>query len=212
MTDYSDGARASTSNVQVATRGGGLPGAWARGSSALAAWAWKWLVNRDDAWGGYYSDREGNTRQTTHKAGDPIGRDGKKARGTLSLANLAAHFRATRTDSVLGLHSTSRDGEGRCWSRWLAIDIDRHGDDGDPEANLRFALHLFGIARDLGFRPLLIDSNGRGGYHLILVFDGPTPTREVFTFARWLIREWEAHGLDGQPETFPKQPGIAEGK
>ena len=69
----------------------------------------------------------------------------------------------------------------------------------------RFALALYAVALALGFRPLLYDSNGRGGYHLVLLFDGPVPTETVFAFLKWLIRDWEAAGLAEAPETFPKQ-------
>src|SRR4051794_11374568 len=101
-----------------------MAAAWAKGSTPLAAWAWKNLVNRDDAWGGYWVDRDGNTHQTTRKAGDPVGRDGQDVRGTLTLADLVAHFKEKRTDARVGLHSTYRDVEGHCWSRWIAVDID----------------------------------------------------------------------------------------
>ena len=38
----------------------------------------------------------------------------------------------------------------------------------------------------------------------------PVRTEIVFAFARWLIRDWESHGLKKEPETYPKQPGIRE--
>src|SRR5262249_52094515 len=125
---------------------------------------------------------------------------------------LQQHFAGRNRGDILGLHSTVRDESGDCWSRWLGADIDRHGDEGDPDANLRFALDRHERARRLGFRPLLFDSNGKGGYHLVLLFAGPVATRTVFRFGRWLIRGWDDFGLGKEPEVFPKQPGIAEGK
>jgi hypothetical protein len=181
------------------------PGApWSQSAPALAAWADKRLVGRRDAYGGYYS-RDGATHQTTKKAD---GRD-----GPLTLKTLERHFQATGTNAIVGLHSTYLDERRECWSRWGAVDIDAHpGQPCDPEANLRYALALYAVAVGLGFKPLLFDSNGRGGYHLWVIFDAPVPTRTVFAFLRWLIRDWEAHGLAKPPEGFPKQPGIGEGK
>jgi putative DNA primase/helicase len=186
--------------------------AWTRHRGALAAWVDQNLVNRRDAWGGYYRDPDGVTRQTTRKADDRVGPKGReRARGPLTLAHLQSHF-AAKPDATCGLHSTFRDEAGECWSRWLAIDIDRHGDEGDPAANLKFALAIYAVAMQLGFKPLLLDSNGRGGYHLLVLFDAPAPTALVFGFGQWLVRGWEGFGFDKPPETFPKQPGIPEGK
>jgi hypothetical protein len=114
--------------------------AWINRSREIAEWADANLVNRRDAWGGYYRDGQGRTRQTTHKAGDKGGR-----LGPLGMSRIRAHFAAAKTDAIIGLHSTFRDEAGECWSRWLAIDIDCHDDSGDPGANLRFALALFDL-------------------------------------------------------------------
>jgi putative DNA primase/helicase len=173
---------------------------WARLATPLAAWADKHMVNRRDAYGGYYA-KDGSTHQTTKKAED---RD-----GPLTLARIVRHFEAGGTDDVIGLHAIGFDEAGECVSRWILIDIDRHDDKGDPDANLRIALAWYALAVSLGFRPLLYDSNGRGGYHLVLVFSAPIPARTAFTFAVWLTRDWEERGLDRQPETFPRQAGIA---
>jgi hypothetical protein len=179
----------------------------------LAAWAEKHLVNRRDAWGAYYR-KDGAAHQTTRKAQDEIGPKGaRRTRGPLTEAVLVNHFKREATEARVGLHSTYRDEAGECWSRWGAVDIDAHpGQPCDPAANVRYALALYAAAGALGFRPLLFDSNGRGGYHLLLVFAAPVPTRTVFSFLQWLIRDWGSHGFTRPPETFPKQPGIAEGK
>ena len=106
-----------------------------------------------------------------------------------------------------------RDDSGRCWSRWLAVDIDRHDEKADPEATRKFALGLYEWLRALGFQVLLLDSNGRGGFHLLVIFDGPVPTEKVHRFGRWLVRDWQAHGLTEAAEVFPKQEAVtAEGR
>jgi hypothetical protein len=174
---------------------------WRQHAPTLAAWVNKYLVNRRDVWGGYYAGQDGKTGQTTHKQG--------KGKG-LSLTHLTRHFKAKTTADVAGLHSTVRDENGQSWSRWGVIDIDRHGDDGDPEANLRYAIERYEQVKALGLTVFLFDSNGRGGYHLLVLFDRAVETEKVFAFLQWLISGWKDAGLDGQPETFPKQPCVTD--
>ena len=76
------------------------------------------------------------------------------------------------------------------------------------QANQDAALAWFDVLTGLGFHPLLTDSNGKGGYHLRVVFDEPTLTPHVRQLGRWLVRDWQQRGLDGEPEVFPKQPEI----
>src|SRR5262249_4516852 len=107
---------------------------------------------------------------------------------------------------LIGLHSTAPG--NTC--RWGALDIDRHGDGGPaPETTLAAALHWFDRLCRLGFRPLLTESNGRGGYHLRVIFLGPVPSPPVFAFMRRLVADHAALGLTAPPETFPKQPTVA---
>jgi hypothetical protein len=109
---------------------------------------------------------------------------------------------------LVGLHSTSPDNT----SRWGALDIDAHdGGTANPRANWAAALAWYGRLRDLGFTPLLTDSNGRGGFHLDAIFATPVPTPRVFAFLQWLIADHRRHGLAVAPETFPKQPAIKPG-
>jgi hypothetical protein len=188
-------------------RAGNSSEPWFARDEGLAAWAWDRLVNRTDAWGGYYRTRDDAgdwlTCQTTHP---------KRAdRGKVLLTRdvLARHFAATDTRHVIGLHSTSPANT----SRWGALDIDWHGPTSTaPEVNLAAALHWYERLRRLGFAPLLTDSNGAGGYHLRTLFSGPVPTPLVFAFLHWLVADHAEHGLPHRPETFPKQPRIDPGR
>ena len=51
-------------------------------------------------------------------------------------------------------------------------------------------------------------SNGKGGLHLIVLFNCPVSAREVRAFGNWLVRGWAGHGLASEPEVFPKQDSI----
>jgi hypothetical protein len=184
----------------------GNSSAWFAHDADLASWTWAHLVNRTDVCGGYYRVPDGvggwQTQQTTHP------RIADRGKVLLTPDVLLRHFRATYANHVVGLHTTSPDNT----SRWAAVDIDKHGDAGsDPAANLAAALAWFDRLHGLGFNPLLSDSNGRGGFHLLAVFDEPVPTPRVFAFGRWLTDDHAAHGLAVRPETFPKQPRISEG-
>jgi putative DNA primase/helicase len=171
--------------------------AWLQHSDALAAWSLKHLVNRTDAWGKYKT----NGGQYTAKNGE------------LSAGMLDAHFRATSSGPIMGLHAIGwgpepADGEPRqTLSRWGLIDIDRHEEGDDPDANVRYACLLHDRARELGFDPLLYDSDGRGGFHLVLVFAEPAPSSHVYHFMKWLTRDFADHGVK-KVETFPKQEKI----
>ena len=87
-------------------------------------------------------------------------------------------------------------------------DIDRHKASTDPVTTRNYAIGLYWKVYGLGYRTdLLIDSNGAGGYHLWILFDSPRPVADVHWFLlRWLIRDWQAKGLDGVPEVFPNRP------
>jgi hypothetical protein len=193
-------------NLSNAKAGISNTAAWHARADELARWAWGLLVNRTDVWGGYYCapDGEGgwHTQQTTHP------RKADRGRVLLTPDILLRHFRATYSNHIIGLHTTSPDNT----SRWCAVDIDCHGPEGsDPAANLSATLAWFDRLRRLGFAPLLTDSNGTGGYHLLALFAEAVLTPRVFAFDRWLTDDHAAHGLPVRPETFPKQARIPEG-
>lgn len=183
--------------------------AWDRHATALAAWSMRRLVNRTDAHGRYKDPTDRRDSDDT----------GSTAKVGVTLGTLSKHFAGKRIGDLVGLHSTARvdieqDGGElvpTCLSKWGAIDIDRHGDEGDPDVNERYALSICEEIRGIGFRPLLLDSNGRGGYHLMTLFDKPISTANVYHFHQYAIRGWEAHGLREKPETYPKQREIPEG-
>jgi putative DNA primase/helicase len=164
--------------------------AWTDNADRLATWCLGHLVNRKDAYGSYYRGSDGKIRSC-------------KSDGTVDTNLLVRHFRSRE---IIGLYSTSL--EDMC--RWLMIDIDRH--DPDPEsvaeAADRFAHEIYEDLRSLGFGPLLIDSNGKGGRHIAVIFEEPVPASKVRSFGRFLVRNWETAGFSTEPEVFPKQDSI----
>jgi hypothetical protein len=195
--------------------GGNGSRAWVERSAELARWALAW-VNRTDVWGGYRTPHERGREFTwpdgsTGRLGAQTTRPAPSKRGRILLteAVLTRHFAGRSIADLVGLHSTSPENT----SRWAGPDIDWHGEgSSDPEANLAAGLAWYEKLRGLGFRPLLTESNGKGGYHLLALFNEPVPTPLVFAFARWLVADHAEHGLSARPETFPKQPHIAAGQ
>jgi hypothetical protein len=162
---------------------------WARHAEALADWAKARMVARSDVFGAYYQLDDGTYRQYT-------------ADGPLTLEILAAHFRGERT---IGLHSLSPDDQ----CKRVVADIDAHDDTASPEANLELALAASRRALDWGLTPILVDSNGKGGYHVNVLLKKPLPGLVAHWLVRQLIADHKDHGFSEPPECFPKQTGLS---
>lgn len=176
---------------------------WAERADELAAWSFQRLVNRTDIWGSYLPTTKRH-KQTFFIA--PY----KDARGKefLTRAHLARHF-AGLDGHLMSLHSTSADRT----SRWIAIDIDRH--DGDEvstrEGNFSAALAWHDLLASRGFDPLLMDTNGAGGFHVLVVLSEPVPTAELIAWMHTVIADWASRGLPREPETYPGSIPTEEG-
>ena len=131
----------------------------------------------------------------------------------VSLDKLERHFGSLKRHHLIGLHSQSA--ESTC--KWFAVDIDLHDCDerireDAARRNYAAATGWWEALQQRGYDPLLFDSNGRGGFHLIVLFDQPNPLDQVFHFAQELVSDWEQRNLDAAPETFPKSDRLEEGK
>ncbi len=165
-------------------------GDWRAAARNLSLWAFPRLVNRVDAYGGH---REDGGRFTSHEKLRP--------------GRLDTHFGGGRR---VGLHAISKQNT----SKWVLIDIDAHGD-GDTTAtvaeNFAAALEICRRAIALGLNPLLSDSNGRGGYHVRVIFSRPIPAADAYHFGRWLARGYSPNESGGV-EVFPNRPDRNTGK
>ena len=185
---------------------------WKSRSRELAKWAMEKLVNRKDVWGQYASLTEGEKKKLgrTYKAMTlPIA--SKRGPDMVTLDKLTRHFASQhgRRPQIVGLHAKSKENT----SRWLGIDIDMHdADKADAEEHVRRNLvgaqNWWRKLQQMGYDPLLFNSNDNGGYHLWVLFDEPAPTEHVFAFAWEIVSTWEETNLSEEPETFPKKPKI----
>jgi hypothetical protein len=174
---------------------------WYERAPELADWVMTHLVNRTDVWGRY-------TRRKTDEASRAVTVPFRDERGKVFLdkESLKKHFRTRAPAGQLGIHSTASD----LTSRWLAIDIDLHEDDDSlsvsREGNLAAAGGWRQLLVERGLDPLLMDSNGVGGFHLLVFFAEPMSTDSVHEFGARLVADYERRGLERRPEIFPDKP------
>jgi len=176
---------------------------WNERANELAEWTMRHLVNRTDVWGRYVRRKVDETH-VTQVVTAPF-RD-ERGKVFLDHDSLRKHFRTRQPSGQLGLHSASSD----LTSRWLGVDIDLHERDEEwgvsPEANFAAARGWHQALVDRGLDPLLLDSNGAGGFHLLAVFAEPMGTHGVHAFGANLTSDYERRGLDHKPEIFPDKP------
>ena len=147
------------------------------------------LVIRTDAYGKHFITKDGSAARCTVK--EPLDR-----------AILLGHF--SKADPIIGIFTTSV--ENKC--KFLVIDIDCHAaDETLASQNQEFAESIASDLEQLGMACLLLDSNGKGGYHVFVIFDEPIPANVARSFGRWLVRDHQDFRLF-EPEVFPKQDSI----
>ena len=175
---------------------------WRERAAELGHWTFSHLVNRTDVWGRYLAKkhRENKKGEKNNAITAPF-RD-ERGKVFLGISSLEKHYKAKDGGGVLGLHSAGSDGN----SRWFGIDIDLHDEDNlsvTPEGNFVAAKAWVKKLQDMGFDPLFFDSNGKGGYHIWVVFAEPMRTRSVRKFAENLVSDFDVKGLDCPPDLFP---------
>jgi hypothetical protein len=181
---------------------------WRERAPELGNWAMTRLVNRTDVWGRYLAEKYRDQPTFGAQKNKAITAPFRQERGKIFLqtSSLEKHFKAKDGGGVLGLHSASSDGA----SQWLAIDIDLHDDDDlsvTREGNFVAAKTWYEQLQDMGFDPLLMDSNGNGGFHLLVLFEKPMETKSVRQFCERFVSDFSRKGLDQAPDVFPGNTG-----
>ena len=178
---------------------------WVRYADDLAEWAMERLVNRRDVWS-QYTLKDGKIGVVML----PIVERRKLGTDMVTLNKLHRHFSGKSPAHLIGLHSISD--HSTC--KWFSVDVDLHdeslpGSDEIAEANFAAALEWAEQLREIGMDPMLMDSNGVGGYHVWVLLDKEYPLADVFDFADKLRSNWEALDLPRKPEIFPPKRAVA---
>lgn len=178
---------------------------WEDGSDDLANWALQNIVNRFDVWG-QYTVKNDALGKSIGVVTLPV----KELRGKgdmVSFDKLKRHFRGRKPSDLIGLHSVSK--EKTC--RWFAIDLDVH----DEKDSSYFSKNNFEAMRlwAESFRsqlldPCILDSNGIGAYHLLVLLDKPHPLDEVFNFLSNACKNHHNLDLPNKPELFPSSQKL----
>jgi hypothetical protein len=177
---------------------------WQRYSDKLAEWAMERLVNRRDVWSQY-----------TLKNGEvgvvmlPIKERRKAGTDMVTMNKLRRHFAGRAVSHLIGLHSIS----DHSTAKWFAVDIDMHDEtvinaDEIARANWDAAIGWSNRLRSAGLDPILMDSNGVGGYHIWVLLDKEYRLADVFDYADALRSDWEQYGLPRRPEICPPKREV----
>lgn len=177
---------------------------WQRYADRLAEWAMERLVNRRDVWS-QYTLRNGEVRVVMLPVKE------RRSAGTdmVTLNKLRRHFAGRAVSHLIGLHAIS----DHSTAKWFAVDIDLHDEsvaNADEVAAANFAAALEWsrrLRKDL-MDPVLMDSNGVGGYHLLVLLDREYPLNDVYDHVDDLRSGWQDFGLPREPEIFPPKREV----
>jgi hypothetical protein len=177
---------------------------WIRYAPELAEWAMKRLVNRRDVWSQYTIK---NDKVSVVML--PIKERRKLGTDMVTINKLERHFMGKAPNHLVGMFSIS----DHATCKWLAIDIDLHDEsvanaDEIIEANKTALFAWAWRLRAQGMDPLVMDSNGVGGFHIWVLFDKEYPLADVYDFGEAIRSEWEEYGLPRKPEMFPPKREV----
>ncbi len=177
---------------------------WQDYAEKLADWAMERLVNRRDVWS-QYTLRNGEIGVVML----PIKERREAGTDMVTAKKLTRHFAARAVSHLIGLHSIS----DHSTAKWFAVDVDLHDENivnADEVALSNFAacLEWANRLREKKFDPIIMDSNGVGGYHLLVLLDDEYPLADVYDFAADLRSDYAKFGLERKPEIFPPKRAV----
>lgn len=179
---------------------------WQRYADQLALWAMEHLVNRRDVWS-QYTLRNGEISVVMLPVKE------RRAAGTdmVTLNKLRRHFAGRAVSHLIGLHSIS----DHSTAKWFAIDVDLHDESAAnageiADTNFSAVMEWASRLRERNLDPIVMDSNGVGGYHLWVLLDNEYPLADVYDFADGVRSDWKELGLPRKPEIFPPKREVAD--
>jgi len=132
----------------------------------------------------------------------------------LTAQDVIQHVRGIQPISLYAIGRPGTERENRC--QWLAWDFDNHNSDGETHLrNTDYVCHLAEVLRHrLSLDPLVESSDGRGGYHVWVLFNELIPSDLAFRFSHWVVRElcdWRDF-LTAAPECIPEHESLTESR
>lgn len=160
---------------------------WRQKASQLAQWAMQRMAVKTDRYGKYTS------------SGVPFW-SGTEYPEPVTDQVLIDHFEGRET---CGLGVTSPDDQ----CLWIAWDMDNHVSEETTNQNLEFAQVLANRLTELGFCPIIEDSDGKGGIHVWVVFSQKVPAKLAHSFSQRAAHDYRSHGLE-TIECYPKSASV----
>lgn len=179
---------------------------WRENAERLAAWALERLVNRFDVWG-QYTIKQTALGPKVSVVTLPVKELRDQHKDMVSTEKLVRHFKGQKVSHLIGLHCVSED--ETCL--WFAVDLDVHDEVDFAEKtrrNFAAAAHWYRKLRAAMLDPCIVDSNGRGGLHLICLLDRPYPLADVYGYLKNLVADYADFGLERAPEIFPSSERV----
>lgn len=177
---------------------------WREAAEWLTQWTDDRLVNRSDVYRGYKlpNNRYLGEPITYTK---PFSEDAREF-GSLTRGIVGEHYRGSDPGGLIGLHAISIDNS----SRWFVLNVDQKDANGAilADANAKAAFGWYDDLKLLGFRPLLLDANGAGGYHVLVCLSDEVPSQRVHAFVTDFVQNYADYGLEKAPDVYPSEPEV----
>ena len=177
---------------------------WRNAAELLTQWTDDRLVNRSDVYRGYKlpNNRFLGELITYTK---PYLEEAREY-GSLTRGIAEVHYRGDDPGGLIGLHAISIDNT----SRWFVINVDQQDANGAilGEANANAAFDWYEDLQLLGFKPLLLDANGAGGYHVLVCLSEEVSSQVVHEFVSEVVNNFAEYGLETAPEVYPSEPDV----
>jgi len=177
---------------------------WRDASERLTLWTNDRLVNRTDVYRGYKLPHNRFLGELITYT-KPFLEEAREF-GSLTRIIVDGHYRGDDPGGLVGLHAISIDNT----SRWFVINVDQQNANGailaDANANAAFGWHE--ELQQLEFRPLLLDANGVGGYHVLVCLSDEVPSQTVHAFVSEVVNNFAEYSLTQAPEVYPSEPDV----
>lgn len=161
---------------------------WKQHAPELATFYKLRFFNREDRYGTYKQNEQGKWKPTT------------KHDLTLDIIKKHCRLEGTPIGTLAGRYKKDRPPEEDD-TKFFCIDIDVHSENDSPELVTKDAESIIAFLSSYGLKPLIEDSNGKGGLHLWYTFNPFLPMWKAHRVGEYI----KSHIVGGEIEFFPKR-------